>query len=952
MERQPLAKGKASRDPFSMHTLSVSKGHEPAGQFDGEAKVGTEISKCGHQFRKRSVSSGRSPTIEPRLKISAPEDRYEREAEKAADATIRFGQRGMRGRVPDVTPVEAPSVQRSASNQSPSVKPSIGPKIKDLQREGGEPLPEAVRSQMELGFGRDLGHIRIHRDGQAAEMAKALRARAFTVGSHIVFGGSEYHPGCGDRLIAHELTHSLQQAQGTSIIQRAPLSTTAATVDRSTIVEYPRLKNLIDTFASDFGEFLSSFVDAYRFIVGNSVIALATANRVRGLARRTDAVRQPDVDAATAFRWIDEIIEFLEFLPQFPLEELRSPKFDESGGKGYARIFKSNVDELLPRAKVIRVHPFFESGRRGAKAQKIQEEEQRLAKTFVGRIRRERLASQRVIENLPTAIKESRERLLHWPVEVVTQTYKSGTAFFDGVSEAISNVELSNEQRERLLRNLAFSAPLIPVVQAGMLDGIGREIYDTLAGILTIEEASQALSDLVGLVLAPGGEEIARELGRQAAKQLKGRLESLTEENPWGFAYELGKAVGPVIAGIALAIVSGGAGAFARLAGILKKIPGGRKLIARLEPRKTRTAPKRRLGTIAEESSANISGKVADTRLVADPSLGPGSGPAANVPHYPSPRGTEIKVAASQDLDFPVPFPTKAPPRSLAAVPETSASLRGKGEAEVSPQPGKARGKVRGKGSGAAKSVGEGSKTPNKAIEKADAGVGEIASRVEGTPPPGGPEPSLPRQAPPGGTSGLPGSTGTRHLPREFHMPAGNRTRFPETKVQMGTAEQRAAGQVRVRGERVAKREVGTKAMEVPAGRSGLGEHWAEHGAEFQEYRNARQYFQGAIDFCRDSTTRRFYYRFGGRPTIGYYNLETGTFASTSVNGSTLFTYMRPGRQGVERILRNARMPEATPGAPRSMPPGMQPRHSVPLRMEKQIGDFIKSLRKKRREGR
>ena len=580
MERQPLAKGKASRNSFSMHTLSVSKGHEPAGQFDGEAKVGTEISKCGHQFRKTSVSNGRSPTIEPRLAISAPEDRYEREAEKAADAVVRFGQGGMRGRAPDVTPVQAPSVQRS--NQSPSLKPSIGPKIEALQREGGEPLPEAVRSKMEFGFGRKLGHIRIHRDGQAAEMAKALRARAFTVGSHIVLGGSEYHPGCGDRLIAHELTHSLQQAQGTSIIQRAPLSTAATTADRGTIAEYPGLKGLIDTFASDFGEFLSAFVDAYKFIVGNSVTALATANRVRGLVRRTDAVRQPDVDAATAFRWIDEIIEFLEFLAQFPLEELRSPKFDESGGKGYARIFKGNVDELLPRAKVIRGHPFFESGRREAKAQEVQEEAQTLEQTFIGRIRRERLASQRVIENLPTAIKESRERLLHWPVEVATQTYKSGTAFFDGVSEGISNVELSNEQRERLLRNLAFTAPLIPVVQAGMLDGIGREIYDTLAGILTIEEASQALSDLVGLVLAPGGEEIARELGRQAAKQLKGRLESLTEENPWGFAYELGKAVGPVIAGIALAIVSGGAGAFARLAGILKKIPGGRKLIERL----------------------------------------------------------------------------------------------------------------------------------------------------------------------------------------------------------------------------------------------------------------------------------------------------------------------------------------------------------------------------------
>jgi hypothetical protein len=110
----------------------------------------------------------------------------------------------------------------------------------------------------------------------------------------------------------------------------------------------------------------------------------------------------------------------------------------------------------------------------------------------------------------------------------------------------------------------------------------------------------------------------------------------------------------------------------------------------------------------------------------------------------------------------------------------------------------------------------------------------------------------------------LPGTTGTRHLPREFKMPSQGRTSFSSSSEQLGTPEQRAAGRVRVRGERVGEGEVGTKAMEVPKGRSGAREHWEQHGNEFPEYRNARKYEKGAIDFCRDPATRRFYYRHQG----------------------------------------------------------------------------------------
>ncbi|OKI13300.1 DUF4157 domain-containing protein [Streptomyces sp. CB03911] len=76
----------------------------------------------------------------------------------------------------------------------------------------GSPLPPALRTEMEAGFGRDLGQVRVH-DGPAADQAAAaLDARAFSLGPHLVFGSGQYRPDtpAGRGLLAHELAHVLQ----------------------------------------------------------------------------------------------------------------------------------------------------------------------------------------------------------------------------------------------------------------------------------------------------------------------------------------------------------------------------------------------------------------------------------------------------------------------------------------------------------------------------------------------------------------------------------------------------------------------------------------------------------------------------------------------------------------------------------------------------------------------
>jgi hypothetical protein len=69
---------------------------------------------------------------------------------------------------------------------------------------------------MELGFGTDFNDVRVHTDGRAARSAQSLQAHAYTAGEHIAFDHGQYAPGSasGDRMLAHELAHVVQQRSG------------------------------------------------------------------------------------------------------------------------------------------------------------------------------------------------------------------------------------------------------------------------------------------------------------------------------------------------------------------------------------------------------------------------------------------------------------------------------------------------------------------------------------------------------------------------------------------------------------------------------------------------------------------------------------------------------------------------------------------------------------------
>ncbi len=106
------------------------------------------------------------------------------------------------------------SVQRKGAGTFDAIPQGFEP---SMQRSGpGRPLGPDTRSMMEPGLGEDLGDVRVHDDRDAAEAANQIRAHAFTTGRDIYFGSGKYQPGSADgrQLLAHELTHVVQQRRG------------------------------------------------------------------------------------------------------------------------------------------------------------------------------------------------------------------------------------------------------------------------------------------------------------------------------------------------------------------------------------------------------------------------------------------------------------------------------------------------------------------------------------------------------------------------------------------------------------------------------------------------------------------------------------------------------------------------------------------------------------------
>jgi hypothetical protein len=155
--------------------------------------------------------------LQAKLVIGTRNDPLEREADRVADQVLT---------APGHAACSATSarVQRfagPAGGKTATAPASVDHALAD----SGRPLEPALRQAMERRFGHDFGRVRVHANAAAEQSARDVHASAYTVGHHIMFGANQFAPGTsqGQRLLAHELTHVLQQSRGADgLLQRSP----------------------------------------------------------------------------------------------------------------------------------------------------------------------------------------------------------------------------------------------------------------------------------------------------------------------------------------------------------------------------------------------------------------------------------------------------------------------------------------------------------------------------------------------------------------------------------------------------------------------------------------------------------------------------------------------------------------------------------------------------------
>jgi Domain of unknown function (DUF4157) len=181
---------------------------------------------------KETSTAAANIVVQPKLAIGAVNDPAEQEADAMADKVMRMQE------LPSASVTGANSIQRKCADCEEEEKVQRKPLASFIQRKessagivasdvvsnkinaskgGGSSMDSHTQSFMQSRFGADFSNVKIHTGIEAVQMNRELNAKAFTVGSDIYFNEDQYNPGSGEgkHLLAHELTHTIQQDNGT-----------------------------------------------------------------------------------------------------------------------------------------------------------------------------------------------------------------------------------------------------------------------------------------------------------------------------------------------------------------------------------------------------------------------------------------------------------------------------------------------------------------------------------------------------------------------------------------------------------------------------------------------------------------------------------------------------------------------------------------------------------------
>ncbi len=185
---------------------SPAPAHSPSGATLRSSPLLQRSCACGGAAgMSGECEDCRKKTLQKKLSVGSSNDPLEQEADRAADRALAAA--------PHTAATRAtPHIQR-LTNQPQAHAGTAPESVNSTLSEAGTPMASTLRRDMEQRFGHDFSRVRIHAGESAQKSASEVSARAYTVGEHIAFNAGQFAPDTrpGRRLIAHELTHVIQQ---------------------------------------------------------------------------------------------------------------------------------------------------------------------------------------------------------------------------------------------------------------------------------------------------------------------------------------------------------------------------------------------------------------------------------------------------------------------------------------------------------------------------------------------------------------------------------------------------------------------------------------------------------------------------------------------------------------------------------------------------------------------
>lgn len=255
-------------------------------------------------FAKANTGSFFAPALQMKMTVNKPNDKFEQEADKMADKIMRMpSSTPMAGKEEKVQRQPAEKLQKKADDKIqkaammpeekiqkkektgkgdgvPTISANLQTIIQTKVASGGQPLSGDVRNDMESRFNADFSKVRIHNDADSAKLNNYLSAKAFTYQNHVFFSSGQYQPGssAGKQLLAHELTHTIQQGHAAQRSSPPVSSTVTPPVQRFLgIIDIPSWQDVIDWLADK-----AYNIPGYRMftiVIGVNPINGATADR-------------------------------------------------------------------------------------------------------------------------------------------------------------------------------------------------------------------------------------------------------------------------------------------------------------------------------------------------------------------------------------------------------------------------------------------------------------------------------------------------------------------------------------------------------------------------------------------------------------------------------------------------------------------------------------------------